>query len=278
MKPLAPVTRTLLPGAGEKAACRGEAVSGMINLKLHKVEQLPDTSTEAALLQDRLLEVGGSSQLVSVVMLIVADTHVHLYACFDLRQSFAAAAVNLQSLVSESVKKLAVPGDVPVAKFLFLTESCDCHFFRDFALDRIRIPGLRFEVTDEPQVLKVYGQQDFLFYLVAGRQIVTRENLEILALGTDQDLSSGLSAKATIELVANAGAMPVLNWAPGKWWFGRGKIVAGLIREENQRPAFAICDNSLRPAWTPRPRLMREAAAAGINILAGTDPLPMAGE
>ena len=211
-------------------------------------------------------------------MLVVADMHVHLYACYNLLQAFMAAALNQERLLSQARRRLKLPADTPCAKFLFLTERSDCHFFSDLKRQRILLPGLEINALEEEQVLLVRGQEELSFCLVAGRQIITKEKLEVLALGTDADIPSGLSAGETISLAVKHAALPVLNWAPGKWWFRRGRVVSALLEQREIYPALAVCDITLRPQQLPRPRLMKTAAAGGLKVLAGSDPLPLAAE
>ena len=74
-----------------------------------------------------------------------------------------------------------------------------------------------------------------------------------------------------------AGGVPVVGWAPGKWFFGRGKIVASLI-ESCDPGQLAVGDTILRATCWAEPLLMRAARRRGCTVLAGSDPLPFAGE
>jgi hypothetical protein len=59
--------------------------------------------------------------------------------------------------------------------------------------------------------------------------------------------------------------------------FGRRRIVEGLLEGTSPKDLL-IGDSSLRPAGWPEPGLMRAARRAGFRIVAGSDPLPFAGE
>jgi hypothetical protein len=80
-----------------------------------------------------------------------------------------------------------------------------------------------------------------------------------------------------VQAVDGAGGVPVLNWAPGKWWFGRGQTVGRLLRESSP-DRFFLGDTALRPAVWPLPHLMREGARLGFTRIAGSDPLPLPDE
>ena len=211
-------------------------------------------------------------------MLIVADMHVHLYACFDLHQAFNCAISNLNHLAGEAGKDSGTARGGAVAKFLFLTERSDCHFFRDIRSGRMLLPGMKVTRMPDESVLLIEWQEADAFYLVAGRQIVTAERLEILALGTDRDFASGLPASDTISSIAESGAIPVLNWAFGKWWFRRGRVVSELLDRVALRETLSVCDISLRPRGYPEPSLMKKARSDGFRIIAGSDPLPLPAE
>ncbi|NNE43113.1 MAG: hypothetical protein HKN12_02805, partial [Gemmatimonadetes bacterium] len=109
--------------------------------------------------------------------------------------------------------------------------------------------------------------------VVAGRQIVTAERLEVLAIGLDDLPEDGAALGATIDRVNDDGAFPVVPWGFGKWSGARGAIVRELIR--TSRPGrFCVGDNGGRPAAGVRPRLFDTAEARNIPVIPGSDPLP----
>jgi hypothetical protein len=71
--------------------------------------------------------------------------------------------------------------------------------------------------------------------------------------------------------------VPVLNWAPGKWFFRRGEIVRELLGTFSS-DQLRVGDTTLRPTVWGEPPLMRWAAGNGFAVLAGSDPLPFPGE
>jgi len=68
--------------------------------------------------------------------------------------------------------------------------------------------------------------------IVAGRQLVTREGLELLALATGQELASGRSLTDSVRATLDVGGIPVLPWGFGKWWFQRGNTVRDFLQTE----------------------------------------------
>ena len=80
--------------------------------------------------------------------------------------------------------------------------------------------------TAEALAVKDSATKEPLLYILAGRQIITSENLEVCALATtwtQEDKSAGTID--TIHNVRRGGGLAALNWAPGKWFGDRGKVV-----------------------------------------------------
>jgi hypothetical protein len=208
-------------------------------------------------------------------MLLIADTHVHLYDGYDLDKAFSSAFANLGRLRAE-----ADPGAArPCAFALFLAERHDCHAF-----ERLREPagqrGLtrhRIRETTDPAVLAVANQAGDVLFLVAGRQVVTRDRLEVLALSTRGDVPDGGDILDTVARIRGMGAVPVVAWAFGKWLGRRGRIVESVLRQAAPS-TLLVGDSSMRPRGLATPPLMREAANRGFTVVGGTDPLPFSGQ
>jgi hypothetical protein len=195
---------------------------------------------------------------------VVADTHVHLHRCYHLGVALAALCDNL-----------ARHGDGVRAGFL--AERADYRVFaalRDGSL----VPGGGVTVQPAPGggALRL-GYQGNEVYLFDGRQIVTAERIEVLALAAEIDLADGLPAARVIDAVRAAGGVPVIGWSPGKWSGARGHLVGELLRQ-SAPGELLLGDTALRPNASFEPRLMREARRRGLGVLAGTDPLPLPGE
>ena len=215
--------------------------------------------------------------------MLLVDGHVHLYPNYDLARALKIGIVNLERngkelfQNSEQFHGKMIETTVNV---LLLTERFDCHFFdqlRKFPL-KFENNGLKISQTAEQDAIRITSNQQQVFYIIAGHQVVTVERLEILALTTsllieDRKYSIG----EVIEKVNDAGGIPVLNWAPGKWFFNRGKAVQQAFEQFSPQQVL-IGDTSLRHTLWPEPRLMTRARKAGFKVIAGSDPLPFAGE
>jgi len=80
-----------------------------------------------------------------------------------------------------------------------------------------------------------------------------------------------------IQAIKDAGGIPALNWAPGKWFSNRGKVIDGLIKEKSPDELF-IGETTMRPTIWLKPKLIHKAEQKGFRVLAGSDPLPFTGE
>ena len=211
--------------------------------------------------------------------LIIADAHVHIYECFDLEQLLNAAFDNFEIFASQQGYQ---DNFTPV---LFLTETTKDKFFQQFfdGLDinakyrTINLNDWKLKRTQESLSLYAFNRLGQGIFLIAGRQVVTVENLEILALITDQTFADGLSLEATIKSILAAGGIPVLPWGFGKWMGKRGKFLHNFLEESNF-PLLFLGDNGGRPIFWPRPSHFKQAEKKGLRILPGTDPLPLSSE
>jgi len=196
---------------------------------------------------------------------ILVDGHVHGHACFDTGAFFDHAAANLD----------AAGEGGEAARCLMLTESAGDHFFEDLCekAGRAGDRGWSVGATPEDESVLVSREGRATLVVVAGRQIVTRERLEVLSLGSRAAFGPGLSLSEAVSAVADAGAMPVIPWGFGKWWSARGRCVEALLRAP-ELPRFFLGDNGGRPRIAPTPRLFKLAAERGVGVLPGSDPLP----
>jgi hypothetical protein len=203
---------------------------------------------------------------------LLVDAHVHVHDCFDERVFFDSALANLEVAASRRGN-----GHGWLGCILF-TESAGRDVFADLK-GRTRAPAdaWRFRATAEDCSLIACRDGEESLVLVAGRQIVSTEHIEVLALGATATLPDGQTLIETLAAVRAVGALPVLPWGFGKWLGIRGRLVAGQIATGRPGELF-LGDNGGRPAMFPRPRLFARAEARGLAVLPGSDPLPFARE
>jgi len=200
-------------------------------------------------------------------MQIVADTHIHFYPCYHLDFALKTLTQNLKKLSPDAVK------------MAFFVERSDCHFFSELCKDEGRILKSGFEISrgNQKDVIIILKQDEACLYLFPGRQIVTSERIEILSLTSDKNIDDGLPVDTVIKRILDASGVPVISWAPGKWFFHRGKVIEKLLDRMSPRQLL-IGDTSLRPTLWKKPLLMQSTEKAGFKTLAGSDPLPFPGE
>lgn len=199
-------------------------------------------------------------------MRLVADTHIHIYPCYNSKQALDTLRTNLSHLNH---------GATCAA---FLTERADCHFFSELRSKTIaaKDSDLKVQHLDNALYIQEKGHPDL--YLFPGRQIVARENIEILALTVDLEIEDRvLTAQEIIDVIRQQGGLPVLSWAPGKWFFKRKKVIEKLLAT-NAPDTLLLGDTTLRPSCWPTPLLMKKAMHRGFTVIRGSDPLPFAGE
>ena len=207
------------------------------------------------------------------------DAHVHLHGCFEVDAFLDAAARNFQAAAAE----LGLPPSTPGCLLLAELQGEQAFARLRGEVGRERSGPWRFEATGEEASLIARrpdradrAETSPPLVLVAGRQVRTREGLEVLALATLENFADGLPFAGTLERVHWSGALPVVPWGFGKWWFERGGLVEGLL-QGREREAVFLGDNAGRPGLAPRPPLFRLAESHGVPVLPGSDPLPLAG-
>jgi hypothetical protein len=201
--------------------------------------------------------------------MIALDSHVHFHECFD-EEVFLNAAVS-------NVRRASAGGPIPKLLVLCLTECRGVSWFESLRTRGVRGSGWNVRKGLDSVSLKLTHPDQMPVLLVAGRQIVCRERIEVLALGAREEVEDGQPVADVLTQVESIGALPVLPWGFGKWVGRRGSIVAKLIAEQPVGRLW-VGDNAGRPHGTPRPKLFAEAELRGIHILPGSDALPFRDE
>ncbi|MEX0744687.1 MAG: hypothetical protein WD118_03720 [Phycisphaeraceae bacterium] len=220
---------------------------------------------------DQHPQLGLTGQTVIGWPLALVDAHVHLHRRFKLSTMFDHAAAN----VVYTAARMHLRHDT--AGVLMLTESAGVDRFGEI-MRRLNgfIGHWQVLACDENESLQLQSTGHRLI-LIAGRQIVTHERLEVLALGTRRRIEDGQPIETVVQEVRRAGALPVLPWGLGKWLGLRGRTVRRLL-ESPLSEALFLGDNGGRPRHWPTPSLFQLAQRRGVRLLPGTDPLPLAGQ
>jgi hypothetical protein len=177
---------------------------------------------------------------------LLVDGHVHIHGCYDEETFLRAAEHNLR-MAGEGIPTL------------MLAEMKEDNVF------------VRWRTGQCPWPVQTTGEDSSLFLaerllVLAGRQVVTAEGVEVLAQCTAAQFADGRPLEETVEEIQDAGALAVLPWGVGKWLGRRGKIVT----EAATRLPIFLGDNAGRPSFWSFPARFRTR-----SILPGTDSLAL---
>ena len=213
--------------------------------------------------------------LASAVFL---DAHVHLRPRFDVQDFLQHAYLNFHTVSVATCRSDLFSG------VLLLTEAADEQSFSSLKKSAASAksspdadnPGWSFVQTDEScSLIAVSGNRKLA--LVAGCQVFTQEKLEVLVLGTENRIRDGLPITNVLEWAKSSKLIHVLPWSPGRWLFGRGKIIERLLQSRPPCDLF-VGDNGSRPWFWALPSKIKRAQGNGFRLLSGSDPLPLPGE
>ena len=207
--------------------------------------------------------------------LILVDAHVHIYSCFELTKFFDSAINNFRQAATNFTNNQSF------AAILLLAETSKDNYFDYLAnltqCNQKLSKDWTIKTTSESSSLIMCHSEGQLLYLIAGRQIITAENLEVLSLIGKQKIKDGKTLSSVVRETIDGGAIPVIPWGFGKWIGARGTILKEFLTERDF-PYLFLGDNSGRPSFWSKPRYFKLAREKGIHILPGSDPLPFASE
>lgn len=210
---------------------------------------------------------------MSIVTAIV-DAHVHLHTCYRADELLDNAVRNLSS---------ARPQDATSCALYLLMAECqqDDGFgqlrrlaLQEDALGRNAIGLQEWSVSPTAEAGSLLATRaDRSLFLVAGRQVACKEGLEVLVLGTTERFEDGRPIRELLRETEALRVPRVIPWGPGKWLFGRGRLLAQLL-QEFRKPTLFLGDEGGRPGFWGYPAHFALGARLGVRDLPGTDPLP----
>ncbi len=203
--------------------------------------------------------------------MIVCDAHVHLHPCHPPADALRELAAHLALL--------ARAAGAPHATCLaLLAERAGVHICAAACRGELDVAPFTLHPASDCRAVEMRSQEGHsVLWLIPGRQVVTRERLEVLAATVDAKIPDGLPIDDTLSAVRDAGGLPGLPWGVGKWLGERGRIVRRLL-DSNVPGRLWLCDSALRPYGWPMPSLLRLARRRGLTVLAGTDVQPRPGD
>ena len=210
--------------------------------------------------------------------MIFVDAHVHIYDCFETKKFFDSAYTNFNQAASLNGMQ---DNFIPV---LLMAESSGKNYFKvlqDTARGREKsenTPGnWSIKFTKEGTSLIAGSEKTCELFIISGRQIISEEGFEVLALFSNSIFEDGFPIKELIVKIREKGGIPVIPWAFGKWMGERKEILANIL-ENNRGNGLFLGDNGGRTTLLPHPYHFKLAEKMGIQILPGSDPLPFSSE
>ncbi len=212
--------------------------------------------------------------------LILFDAHVHIHECFEIENVLDSALDNFRKACSKMGKHSHFEG------VLLLTETAEMNKYlqlRDYVrasnTKRASEKGSKWNLyfTEESTCLRATRDNKQNIFIIAGRQVITEEHLEVLALATDHNFADGTPLRELIRQISENDGIPVIPWGAGKWWGKRGEFLRRFIIQ-NKDSTFFLGDNGGRPSFWLHISHFQLALEHGIRILRGTDPLPLTRE
>ncbi len=215
-------------------------------------------------------------------MSIFIDAHVHIYPIFSIDLLLDAALRNFNQ--QARLLKDAESRDY----LLCLTEGTGFNVFsqllqmaglHDDRKENGSLPAAsrwHYQTTSDPQCIIAANRAGESIYIIAGRQLISQENVELLSLGAPVNVADKMfSLQMLAEKVWDSGGIPVLPWGVGKWLGKRGSVIDHYIATKHDFPVV-LGDNGNRPVFWPLPRQFSSASQMQSCFLAGSDPLPLA--
>lgn len=203
--------------------------------------------------------------------LVLVDGHVHIYDCHATERVFDGAWQHFQTAAA------SVKGTSHFQGALLFTESAGDEVFAALAQTRGHAVG-RWHVstTEEANSLRLKRDDGVQLFVLAGRQLVSEERLEVSAYFVSETIADGAPLTTLLAQIDRLGGVAALPWGVGKWFGQRGKKVEDMLGSTGV--PVMVSDNGGRPWFWPTPRLLRAARQQGVPVLAGSDPLPKASE
>lgn len=202
----------------------------------------------------------------------MVDGHVHVHDCFSWPSCINAAHRHFTS----ASRVAGVDGNFEGC--LLLVDNHSAAAFARLHSGRVEVPAWSVYVLDEHDSVVISNDAGARVYVIAGRQIVTAENLEVLAVGCATVIPDGFGTRETIERVREQNAIPILPWGVGKWTGRRKQLVRDLLTAHAQTPEhqpLLAGDNGNRLRCRRRPEALHDAEQTGLPVIPGSDPLPI---
>jgi hypothetical protein len=202
--------------------------------------------------------------------MLLVDSHVHYHECFDSDEFFSSVFNNF------SLKAIDPRVKDDWIGILCLTEMRNTDFFSKLLNNNILLRKFNIKQTNEKESVIVENELGSKICLISGKQILAKNGIEVLALGSSEEFKENKDLDSTVESIINNNAVAVLPWGVGKWTGKRKKILEEFVEGSNKK--YFLGDNSGRPSFWNGPSLFKSAVKKNNFVLCGSDALPIASE
>jgi len=210
--------------------------------------------------------------------MILFDAHVHIYDVFNLDVLINSAFHNFTQAIGALGQEQG-----ECSCFLLLTEATGLDYFeilctKAAADDNSSAYSWTLEETQESCSLRVCHPDypEIRLFIVGGRQVITKERLELLALFTRENIRDNMPLETAAEQISKSGGLPVCAWGAGKWLGKRGEILSGFLQSPAGKQLY-IGDSGGRPTCWPASKMLQQKSFSN-RVVSGTDPLSLVGE
>lgn len=195
---------------------------------------------------------------------MLIDGHVHFHRSYSIERALGAAARNFAR--SAAVAELASP----VMGMMWLAETR-----HECSSERLRSAETGSWSLTERDAVTWHFDRDRgeRLILVRGRQVSTRERLEVVVVGTSEPIADDQPLDATIEPWLERDVLVMLPWSFGKWTGSRRRVVERSYESYGPH-GVRLADTGVRPDWLREPKLLHRAAGDDRPVFLGSDPLP----
>lgn len=210
---------------------------------------------------------------------VIIDAHVHIYAMFDVAKLLDSACKNF----IDATKQRNI---LNFTGILLLSETSNENWHNqqskilnsDASGNMLTYGEWNLSLLqNDTCTIRAIRSTGELIYIIAGKQIATKEGLEILALITTKTFKDGLPTQESLTQIQQSDDIAIMPWAVGKWLGKRGNIINKML-QDHKRPLFFLGDNSGRPSFWINPDHFKLAKKMSIQVIPGSDPLPITDE
>ncbi|MGF1530595.1 MAG: hypothetical protein ACFCU4_04450 [Puniceicoccaceae bacterium] len=195
--------------------------------------------------------------------MLLVDCHVHLWPIFEPPSLLEAAA---DCFLGSGL------GPTEGVLLLTLTKGESLEAFED----RLKTQNF-WQRTKEVPSQWARQSDGFLLSLIPGRQVVSRDGIEVHGFfdeSVEESVVDGLPAEEICRRWLAQEVRVVLPYGVGKWTGKRGKVIGQIL---NENPRCMVSDSGNRWKGIPFERALHQINYRG-KVLAGSDPLPLKGQ